>query len=59
MGKQKSKAAEFDCVYNKGVMCDTRNKCLVCGFNPIVHDYRVYKIRKRLEAEQRRREACW
>lgn len=49
MSERQSKGAEFDCRFNKGVMCEMRSKCNKCGWNPAVSERRLEKLRAEME----------
>ena len=58
MSERQSKGAEFDCRYNKGVMCEMRSKCNKCGWNPAVNFRRLEKIRAEMEQPHAEDAAC-
>lgn len=44
---------EENCIFNCGVLCDKKNQCLMCGWNPQVHNERVREWRaKHAEANK-------
>lgn len=41
-----------DCIYRQGVACKgTPDKCINCGFNPDVKDYRIAKLKVEWQRE--------
>lgn len=50
--EKKTYNTHFDmCAYNDGVNCETRDRCINCGFRPAVQAERVKAIREKMDAE--------
>lgn len=44
MTKRKEKAPQpDDCFYSSGIICEKKNRCLKCGWNPVVDAARKRK----------------